>query len=68
MSDIRTVYHYVPYNKRIGKSLELPTETIEQFAENNFKVHVYDVYSKNNFIPICDNILHELIINNHLSG
>lgn len=38
LCDIRTVYHYISYNERIGKPLDLPIETIEQFAEKNFKV------------------------------
>ncbi|EJD73864.1 Myo2p, partial [Loa loa] len=55
MCDIRTVYHYIPYNKRIGKSLELPTETIEQFAENNFKGHLLQMRRE----PIATPFLHK---------
>uniref|UniRef100_A0A1I8EDA0 Myosin motor domain-containing protein n=1 Tax=Wuchereria bancrofti TaxID=6293 RepID=A0A1I8EDA0_WUCBA len=55
MSDIRTVYYYIPYNKRIGKSLELPMETIEQFAENNFKGHLLQMRRE----PIATPFLHK---------
>uniref|UniRef100_A0A158Q8K6 Myosin motor domain-containing protein n=1 Tax=Elaeophora elaphi TaxID=1147741 RepID=A0A158Q8K6_9BILA len=55
MSDMRTVYYYIPYNKRIGKPLELPTETIEQFAENNFKGHLLQMRRE----PIATPFLHK---------
>ncbi|MCP9262373.1 BMA-HUM-4 [Dirofilaria immitis] len=55
MSAIRTVYRYIPYNKRIDKSLELPTETIEQFAENNFKGHLLQMRRE----PIVTPFLHK---------
>ncbi|VBB33360.1 unnamed protein product [Acanthocheilonema viteae] len=55
MSNIRTVYYYIPYNKRISKSLEFPTETIEQFAENNFKGHLLQMRRE----PIATPFLHK---------
>ncbi|VDN04132.1 unnamed protein product, partial [Thelazia callipaeda] len=55
MSGIRTVYHYIPYNKRIAKPLQLPTQTIEEFAEKNFKGHLLQMRRE----PIATPFLHK---------
>ncbi|VDN28775.1 unnamed protein product [Gongylonema pulchrum] len=55
MTDIRTVHHYIPFNKRIGKPLQLPVQTLEQFAECNFKGHILEVRRE----PIASPFLHK---------
>uniref|UniRef100_A0A183EN93 MyTH4 domain-containing protein n=1 Tax=Gongylonema pulchrum TaxID=637853 RepID=A0A183EN93_9BILA len=55
MTDIRTVHHYIPFNKRIGKPLQLPVQTLEQFAERNFKGHILEVRRE----PIASPFLHK---------